>query len=192
MLDDDILSAAEESQLIAVMDALGIDQAQLASRCPDVMSRILVGKYQDGRLPIEPHPQLLAKRGEIVHAEIDAVLLKEVVHREYRGGGAGISFPIFPGVRMGTGGFRARSVVVGTSLEAADEGVLSFTNSRAVFQGAKRTLEFRYEKMTGVEAYTDGLRMSVSNRQAASLFRVQDGQAACALVLVAAQRVGQA
>ena len=190
VLDDDILSRDEEAYVLEVMSALGIQESEIGHRCPDVLSRVLIGRIQDGRMPVVAQPRLMTKAGEVVYAEMAASLLKEVVHREYRGGSSGISFPILPGVRMRTGGFRGRSVVVGTSWEPADDGFLSFTSTRALFQGSKKTLEFRYDRMTGVEAYSDGVRMSVSNRQAASLFGATDGVLAATIVLAAAQRAG--
>jgi hypothetical protein len=130
----------------------------------------------------------MAKRGETVHAELSAQLMKEVVHREYRGGGSGVSFPIAPGVRFRTGGFRGKSVVTGTSLQPADSGTLSITSTRVVFQGLKKTQESRLDRLTGIEVFTDGVRVGVSNRQNASLYRVPSGQVAGALITAVARR----
>ena len=142
----------------------------------------------DGRLPVVPQPQLLVKRGEMVHAEIGADLLKEVVHREYRGGSNGVSIPLGLGIRFRTGGFRGRSVVVGTSWVPADSGVLSITDRRVVFSGQRKTQESRYDRLVSSEAFDDAIQLGVSNRQNASVYRVPDGVIAGALVSVAAQQ----
>ena len=65
-----------------------------------------------------------------------------------------LSFKVAPGVRYRTSGSRGRSVVVGTSLEPADDGVLSLTSSRVVFQGDRKTVESRLDRLTSVESTT--------------------------------------
>lgn len=91
-------------------------------------------------------------------------------------------------MRFRTGGFRGRSVVVGKSLEPADAGVLSISSTRVVFQGQQETQESRLDRLTGVEVFSDGVRIGVSNRQTASLYRIGNGEVAGALILAAAQR----
>ena len=86
-----------------------------------------------------------------------------------------MSVRIAKGVSYRVGQVRAHSVVVGTHLEAQDSGHLVVTDRRAVFMGAKKTLEFRRDRLVGLGQYADGLRLSVSNRQTASLFRFAQG-----------------
>ena len=107
--------------------------------------------------------------------EIPASLMKEVVHREFRGGSQGVSVPLGKGFRYRVGGFRGRSVVTGTSIEPADNGLLSITSQRTVFQGSRKTQECRYDKLVGRDTYTDALQLNVSNRQTPSMYGVQDG-----------------
>jgi hypothetical protein len=80
------------------------------------------------------------------------------------------------GVSYRVGQVRAHSVVVGTQLQVQDTGTLAITSNRAVFIGRQKTLEFRYDRLLGMEQFRDGLRLNVSNRQAASLFRFKPGQ----------------
>jgi hypothetical protein len=123
----------------------------------------------------------MPKRGEIIHLETDASLMKEVIDRQYRGGSRGISFPIAPHVRYRTGSFRGRSVVVGSHLEVADAGTLSVSSSRIVFMGAKKTMETPYTRLISFDVYTDGIRIHASNRQNAPLLRLQSGQLVAAI-----------
>lgn len=189
MLRDDILTVAEEHELLDVADALGIEQSDFEGRFLDVAQHLMIARVNDGRLPVLDQHLLIGKSGEVVHMETSAALLKEVVHREYRGGGGGVSVPLGLGARFSTGGFRGKSVVVGTSLEAADSGTLSVTDRRVVFQGQKKTLECRYDKMVGMEAFSDGLRIGVSNRQTASLFRIPAGPVVAAMINGAMQKL---
>jgi len=65
------------------------------------------------------------------------------------------------------------------------------TSSRTVFVGQKKTLEFRKDKLVGLEQFTDGIRLNVSNRQTASLFTMPAGQSpsiAAALISASSSR----
>jgi hypothetical protein len=79
-------------------------------------------------------------------------------------------------------------VVVGFSLEPSDFGVLSVTDRRVVYQGQKKTQEAGYDKLVGLEAYSDGVRIGVSNRQNASLYRVSAGPVVAAMINAAMRK----
>jgi hypothetical protein len=98
--------------------------------------------------------------------------MKEVVLKEFRGGSQGVSFRVTKGVRYPVGGFKGHAVVVGKELQVQDVGSLSVTSSRVVYLGEKKTTEFLYSKLVGCEVFDDRLRLQVSNRQTASLFKV--------------------
>ena len=187
-LEDDLLSAEEEEELGLVGEVLDAVTPDGSAFPLDLAGRFMVARINDGRMPIESEPKLIVKPGETVYFELRASLMKEVIHREYRGSSSGVSFKVAPGVRYRTSGSRGRSVVVGTSLEPADDGVLSLTSSRVVFQGDRKTVESRLDRLTSVDVYDNGIRVSVSNRQTPSLYRVGDGTVAAAIVLAAAQR----
>jgi len=190
-LADDILSLEEEEKLLALGASLGVDAERLRGEFRDLFHRLMVARVNDGRLP-ELAPEevsLILKRGEVAHAIVAAELMKEVAVREYQGGGGGFSFRIARGVRYHTGRTRGRSVVVGTKLVAEDTGFLTITSRRCVFTGNKKTLEFLYSKLVDIAVFTDGIRFHVSNRQNASLFKVESGDVVAALVNAAAQRL---
>lgn len=187
-LEDDLLTAQEEEELAAAADALGLDFQSLLDTAPAVTKHLVIAQANDGRLPVLDDPALMAKPGEQVHLEVPAALMKEVTHRELRGGSKGVSVRVAKGVSVRTGAARGRVVVTGTSLEAADEGVLSVTDRRLVFRGARKTQESRYDKLVGLEVFTDGLRVAVSNRQTPSLYSLPDGEVAAAYVNAAVQR----
>lgn len=129
---------------------------------------------------------MIAQPGETVYASFGVSLLKEVVRREFRGRSSGVSMPLGLGIRYRTGSARGRSVVVGTDVVVAASGQLVLTDQRAIFLGDQKTLEFRRDKLVGLEQFTDGLRLSVSNRQSPSLFRFAKGESpALAAALVA-------
>jgi hypothetical protein len=184
VLEDDVLTADEESDFIAVGDALGIDQAMIGD---DLRDRLLVARVNDGRLPALTAPNLMTKRGEVVHAEIDAALMKEVKIREYRGGYGGFSFRITKGVSYRTGRTRGQSVVIGTEIQIADTGVLSISSDRAVFIGARSSIEMPYKKLLDINVYSDGIQFHLSNRKSAPLFKIGRADVVAAIVNTAAQ-----
>jgi hypothetical protein len=177
VLADDHLTKEEEDVFGEVADALEIPQESLTQvgQHRDIFVRLVVAKVNDGRLDTVGSPRLIAKAGELVHAETSAALMKEVSIRQFQGGGGGVSFRIAKGVRYHVGGFRGQSVVVGTELQVQDTGVLSVTSNRVVFLGQQKTMEFLYSKLVGLEVFDDGIRLQVSNRQTVSLIKMDTG-----------------
>ena len=192
LLADDVLTPADEARVTQAGDALGVSRADLNSaEFRGLVMHMTIARINDGRLPEVPagHARLMAKRGETVHLETGAALMKEVVDREFRGGSRGVSIPIAKGVRYRTGSFRGKSVVVGSHLEAADTGIISVSSKRVVFMGARKTIETPYAKLAGLDAYSDGVRIHASNRQTAPLLRIPvGGQIVVATIQAAAQR----
>jgi hypothetical protein len=171
---DDVLTWEEEQRLAHLAETFNLDIIDLRRHNPAAFEELVVCRINDGRVD-EIDSALLLKPGETPYGSFGVSLMKEVTIREFRGSSAGDSIPLGGGVRYRTGTMRARSVVVGTQLVAEDAGMLVVTSTRAVFLGQKKTLEFRNDKLVQAQQYTDGLRLSVSNRRAASLFKFNPG-----------------
>jgi hypothetical protein len=175
VLADDHLTIDEEMAFQDVGEALGIEPDDLQGPYRDLLARLVVAKANDGRLDVVESPQLMTKKNEVVHLEIAAALMKEVVMREWRSGSSGVSFRIAPGVRYRVGNTRGRSVVVGTELQVEDTGTLAVTSQRATYMGSRKTMEFPYSKILGLDVFNDGVRFHSSNRQRTPLFKVESG-----------------
>jgi len=171
VLADDHLTEDEEDAFGHVAEAVGLTQEDLAAE-HETYTRLQVAKLNAGRLPVVDSPHLIPKRGETVHFETSAALMKEVALREWRGRTQGVSIPIAKGVRYRVGGIRGHVVTVGTQLQVADTGILAVTSQRAAYLGERKTVDMPYTKLIGMERYSDGMRFSLSNRQNAPLFRV--------------------
>lgn len=176
VIADDVVTEEEESHLRRLGDVLGTPMQGLATNNFALFEELAIAEINDGRFPVLADPPIMVRKGEKVYASFNADLMKEVVIREFRGGSSGISVPLGGGVRYRVGGMRGRSVVVGSELVAQDSGLLVVTSTRSVFVGQKKTLEFRNDKLVGLEQFADGLRLNVSNRQTASLFTFPPGQ----------------
>jgi hypothetical protein len=184
-LADNILSEHEEERLIETVERNGWTIARLWADLPQLAHSVMLAKIADGRLPELDQHQMIAKSGEIVHAEFPCKLAKEVVEREWQGGSRGVSIPLGHGVRYRAGAVRGRSVTVGSHLEIADTGVLTVTSQRAVFQGSRKTLEHAYPKLIGMQLYSDAVVLSVSNRQKPSTIWVQPPDLVVAMISAA-------
>jgi hypothetical protein len=188
VIDDDVLTREEEEHLHRLGDILGTPLQEMETRDRPLFEELAIAGINDGRLPHLDNPSIMLKRDENAYGSFAASLMKEQAVREYRAGTSSVSIPLGGGARYRVGGVRGRSVVVGSELVAQDSGVITVTNQRSVFTGRAKTLEFRHDRMVGLEQFTDGLRVNVSNRQTASLFRMQSPSLAAALIVAAVSR----
>jgi hypothetical protein len=187
LVADDILSQAEHDRLESLAQLMG--GSMWKTLPPELFTRATIARINGGWLPTESAPTLLLKKGETAHLEIRVALMKEVVDRVRRGTYSGFSFQVVKGVRFNTGSFQSQSVVLGSHLEVADQGTLSLTSLRVVFAGGRKTLELPYSKLLSVNVFTNGIRLQMSSRQSAPLFRVGDGPLVAAVVNAAYQRL---
>ncbi|MDZ7727688.1 MAG: hypothetical protein U5Q44_05520 [Dehalococcoidia bacterium] len=190
MLEDDVLTAEEERDLLRVGERLDVtDDRFQSAELADLRSRLVVAQVNDGRLPeLDPSDvRLMLKKNETAHATIHATLMKERTIREYKSGHSGFSFRVMKGVYYHVGGSKGQAKNVGSEMVPDDQGVLTITSRRAVFTGTKRTRVFEYRNLLDMEVFDDGLRLAVSNRQTSSLFQLESGDVAAALINAAAQ-----
>ncbi len=191
VLSDDILTEAEEDKLMTMGSALGITTQVLNNELRDILRRIFVARINDGRIPTHPNPRIVLKKGEVGYLETNADLLKEVAVREYRGGYSGFSFRIARGVRYHVGGVRGQSVVVGTEIQTADQGVLVVTSHRTVYVGSRKTIELPHTKLVMLDILTNAVRFHMSNRQNPVFLKLtlEDGDVVAAAVNYATQKL---
>jgi hypothetical protein len=187
---DDLVTEDEEEIINGTAEALGISNEMLNQQAMPELYSIMIARANAGRLEPAKEHELMAQPGEVVYFEAVATLLKEVVIKEYRGGYGGVSFKVAKGVRINTGQTRGRMVPVGTQIQAADAGIFSITDRRAVYAGQRKTFEFKYDKLVGVHLYDDALTLQVSNRQTPSTFEFDRSDLIAALINSAATKTG--
>jgi len=186
-LADDLVTEEEEEHLATLIERVtGLTPITPDSKFFDIGRRVRIAAANAGRLPeIEPQ-HLISKKGEVTHIELNAMLQKEVTlsHREYKGGGAGVSLRVAKGVRVRTGGGRGvgYTVIDGTQMQTEDEGILAVSSQRLVFLGGRKTIEVPYTKLAALNVYTDGLTVSASNRQRTMMFVGFDGPVVAAYI----------
>jgi hypothetical protein len=192
LIVDEIFDSSDDLRLGTLATALKVPMGEWLARHKELGTRIMVARFNAGVFPVRAQPKLLAQKGEIVHWEVEAKLLKEVVDREFRGGYSGASFRVAKGVRFHVGGTRGHSVVTGSHIEVEDTGVLSVSSRRAVFIGQRESVEMLFSKLVSVEAFADGIRFSVSNRKAASTLQAPNGELVAGLVSALVEHQGEA
>ncbi len=181
-IEDSYLTEAEEQTFARAVSRLDLAEEDVRQAVSPYTNSVAIARLNAGRLPTISDPVIFMKPKEVAHFQVEASLLKEVVQRESRGGYSGFSIPIYKGVRYRVGSYRGRSVVVGTSLETADKGILCLTSQRAVFKGMRQSVECLYSKLVGVNVFDDGIQFHVTNRKNATLLRVEDGHLVAAVV----------
>ena len=91
---DDLLTPGESAHLATTLAALGISWEDVQRSDPELYEHAFVSAINAGQLPEVLSPHIIQKKGEIVHFECDATLMKEVAVRQYQGGYSGFSFPL--------------------------------------------------------------------------------------------------
>lgn len=133
-------SAAKREEQIGLLDTM-IDAVERSARGD------LDGLFEgdDG--------SLVLKAEEFAIARIQNSALMETTRAPatYQGGYGGVSFPLFAGIRLNTGGIRGTRVPGEESLSFIEEGDTVITNRRAVFLGAKNTVEWPFAKVIACE-----------------------------------------
>jgi hypothetical protein len=77
VLADDLLTEDEEQAFNEVTEAVGIDDEALQTKHRDLLYRLAIARANDGRLSAIEEPKVLPKKGESVHLEMLAALMKE-------------------------------------------------------------------------------------------------------------------
>ena len=116
---------------------------------------------------------LVLKSGEFAIARIENSGLLETTRAPatYQGGYGGVSFPLFGGIRLNTGGVRGKRIPGEESLSFVEEGDTVITNKRAVFLGAKNTVEWPFARVVACEHNEAGFStFGVSGRKKNSGF----------------------
>ncbi len=141
----------------------------------EVKSLVAEVREFDGFTAAElPECSMVLKKGERAYLVGQGAQLIEPRRGpgQYVGGYAGFSFKIVKGVRFHTGSSRGTFVPGEERPTPIDEGTVTVTNQRVVFQGMKQTREWAYAKMIGVQHDPNlpWTAIQVSNRQKTSGF----------------------
>jgi hypothetical protein len=82
---DEILTPEEQDHVQQMVRILGIDLGAFLQQNPELGRHVMVAEANDGFLPEVAPSRLVQKRGEVVHLEVQATLLKDVTVRQSQG-----------------------------------------------------------------------------------------------------------
>ena len=164
LLDDGLLSEAEQEQLDGFREAMGFD-----IESADIQGyRHKLFRAQSLRMLLEGEdpsvhfayegmlPVLLMKSEKLLYLFKGVEFWEERTRTTYEGRSSGVSLRIAKGVYYRTGGFRGNPVKE-TGLEHIDTGIFVVTDTHVYFHGPSKSFRTRYSKMVGVDPYEDGV-----------------------------------
>lgn len=159
------ITAAEAADLERIKGYLGLSESEVATTQRDFHRLRFLAEIQDGNLPITSTPGLLLQKDERVHWSEPAQLIEErVIRRRYEGGSSGASIRIMKGVTYRVGAPRGQ-LVTDTAAVPVSDGHFSLTNRRAVFKGTTKSFTYKWDKVLGVELFSDGVSLADGNGQ---------------------------
>jgi multidrug efflux pump subunit AcrA (membrane-fusion protein) len=133
----------------------------------DEVRAVRIGLAQGGFFVDPGDSTLLLKKGERALFEAEADLLK--VDRELQ----------LADLRP------AADAPIGIYMDTTDTGLLTITDQRVVYHGARKALEFPFTKLATLTVHPDAIDLGVTSRQSTSTFRLPDPELTAALIRAA-------
>ena len=120
----------------------------------------ILSDIQAGRHPryIVNAPIILTKGEDALWCFNNVTMYQEKVKREMVGGYSGFSFRVMKGVTYRTGGFKGHPVET-SYMENMGLGSLYVTNKNIIFMGQTRSIKVPYNKIIGINPYSDGMEV---------------------------------
>lgn len=160
VLDDGVLSSDEESRLVAIAKATGIDQANAGPMWTRLAKAAVLRDVIEGKVPqrvaVEGHHANLMKAERPVWLFNAVRYYEERTYRSFTGVSHGLSIRIAKGVYYRPSAFRG-SPVETTKLVQVDNGQVLVTSHHIYFLGTRKSLRVPYRKIVSVEPFKDGI-----------------------------------
>lgn len=170
------LTAAEEQELAQTAEHLGLNQQQvdniLVPQRAELTLFRLLSRLESESLPvIDPPGGFVKKKRESVHWIVpDVIFFEERMQTSYSGVSQGVSFRIAKGVSYRVGGHRG-NIRRTPQMTEIDRGRLVITDERIIFLGTRRRQISEFKKLVEFQLFSDGLQISVENRQKSALYQ---------------------
>ncbi|MCC6731168.1 MAG: hypothetical protein IT208_17720 [Chthonomonadales bacterium] len=166
VVEDGVLTEAEEQRLSGLTHALGYETATLPE---DVRTKLsMAGALREvmaGRVPVCPFaangPLLFnfQRSEQLVWLFSGVRYIEEKTRRQYVGGSSGVSFRVMRGVYYRFGGSRGH-VEEHTAMEPADSGLLAMTTKHIYFGGSRKSFRVPYGKIVSIQPYREGIAIT--------------------------------
>jgi hypothetical protein len=160
VLEDGVLSADEETRLVTVANATGIDQANAGPAWVRVAKAAVLRDVLEGRIPqrvaVEGHRANLMRAERPVWLFNAVRYYEERTSRSFQGVSHGLSIRIAKGVYYRPSAFRG-SPVETTKITHVDNGQVLVTSHHVYFLGTRKSFRVPYRKVVTVEPFKDGI-----------------------------------
>jgi hypothetical protein len=162
-LEDGILSEQEERSLVAIANALSLENEDLSHT--EAWDRVVkAGTLRDvlqGRLPeritvVNGLPFNMQKGETIVWAFNNVAYYEQRTFTRYEGGSHGVSVRVAKGLYYRVGSFRGQPVKR-DQMVALGTGLLGVTDRHLYFVGQSKTFRVKYDKIVSFTPYSDGI-----------------------------------
>jgi hypothetical protein len=185
-LADDLLDEHEETYLLGLAVALGLDQEALERRHGDVLERLSVARVNDGRMPTVEQPSLVTAGAEVVHAEAGAVMV-EATSTDPLDTRQTNTLPVGRGMRYRI--IRPLAPLASIAeIETLDAGLLAVTSNRVVFTGERTCRGVLYRRLLNVQVFSDAIRFDTVAAGTGPVFMLGPVDAIGATIGAAAER----
>ena len=163
ILNDNVLTPAEEAQVMTYMQKFGLNQNDLNSN--GSFTRLVYGcalrdvldKGSTSRAVITFQlPFNLQKNESLVWCFRNVPFYEEKVYKSYAGQSHGMSFRVMRGVYYRVGSSRGYPIETSRT-EQIDTGVLGVTTQHIYFAGSKKSFRIPYKKIVSFTPYSDGI-----------------------------------
>lgn len=163
ILNDNVLSAAEEAQIMRYVQQFGLNQNDLNANgafTKVVYSCALRDVLEKGitkRAVITfALPFNLQKGESLIWCFRNVACYEEKIHKTYVGRSQGVSFRVMKGVYYRVGGSKGYTQET-SSIELVDTGMLGITTNHVYFAGQKKSSRMPYNKIVSFTPYSDGI-----------------------------------
>ncbi len=157
------LSASEQQKLDDFSTQLGISLTNLPPKYQNtnlgqVAQMSILNKVQMGQMPSTniQAPILLGKNESILWCYDNVTMYQEKTQKEFVGGHSGFTFRIIKGINYRVGSFKGRPVEH-SYMDNAGTGSLYITNKHIIFHSSVRSVKVPYNKIIGINPYSDGM-----------------------------------
>lgn len=163
ILNDNVLTTAEEAQVMTYVQKFGLNQNDLNSN--GSFTRLVYGcalrdvleKGTTSRAVITFQlPFNLQKNESLVWCFRNVPFYEEKIYKSYVGRSHGMSFRVMRGVYYRVGSSRGYPVETSRT-EQVDTGVLGVTTQHIYFSGQKKSFRIPYKKIVSFTPYSDGI-----------------------------------
>jgi len=160
VLEDGVLSADEETRLVTIAKATGLEQTNAGPAWVRLGKAAILRDVLEGKIPqrvaVEGHRANLLKAERAVWLFKGVRYYEERTSRSFQGVSHGLSIRIAKGVYYRPSAFRG-SPVETTKLVQVDNGQVLVTSHHIYFLGTRKSLRVPYRKIVSVEPFKDGI-----------------------------------